>query len=101
MAIVTPRNPINSFKRLFSVGVRTRTQFSSLWGKVLVAGWGARALSRGSHLEVREQQNDYTKDDTVGNKDIQCACLQIAQEQGDDGVSHDARDDDTDQDRGH
>src|SRR6266702_4596298 len=65
MAIVTPRNPINSFKRLFSVGVRTRTQFSSLWGKVLVAGWGARALTRGSHLEECEQQHDYTKDDAL------------------------------------
>jgi hypothetical protein len=69
MAIVTPRNPINSFKRLFSVGVRTRTQISSLWGKVLVAGLGARALSRGSHLELREQRNDYIKAGAVGNKD--------------------------------
>ena len=31
---------------------------------------GARALSRGSHLELREQRNDYTKDGTLGNKDI-------------------------------
>src|ERR1700674_1124567 len=39
-------------------------------GKVLVAEEDARALSRGSYLEVREQRNDYTKDDAVGNKDM-------------------------------
>ena len=71
MAIVTPRKPINSLARRFSVGVRTRTQISSQWGKVLVAGQGARALSRGSHLELREQRNDYIKD-TAGGQGRVC-----------------------------
>ncbi len=45
---------------------------------MLVAGRVARALSRGSHLEVREQHDDYTKEAGVGNKDIQRAGFQLA-----------------------
>ena len=46
---------------------------------MLVAGLGARALSRGSHLELREQRIDYIKAGAVGNKDMRSACLQIPQ----------------------
>jgi hypothetical protein len=34
-------------------------------------------------VEEREQQNDYTKGDTVVNKDFQCACLEILEEKSD------------------
>src|ERR1700722_803364 len=80
MAMVTPRKPISSFRRLFSVGVRTRTQVSLQWGKVLVAGRAARALSRGTHLEVREQQTDYTKERAAGNRDVQGVCFLTGKE---------------------
>ena len=44
---------------------------------MLVAELGARALSRESHLVLREQRNDYIKDSAGGNKDMRSACLQI------------------------
>src|SRR5260370_10317221 len=46
MAIVKPTKPINSFRRLFSVGVRTRTHISLLGGEGArhrVGGAGAYA----------------------------------------------------------
>jgi hypothetical protein len=40
---------------------------------VSVTDLGARALTRGSHLKVYGQQNDYTKDAATGKKDIERA----------------------------
>jgi hypothetical protein len=70
MAIVMPIKPINSFKRLFSVGVRTRTKSPRI-GEGARIRLGARALARGSHLNLYGQQNDYTKDAATGKKDIE------------------------------
>jgi len=39
---------------------------------VLAADLGARALTRGSHLEDYEQRNDYIKAGSAGKKDVQC-----------------------------
>jgi hypothetical protein len=38
-------------------------------------GQVARALARKTQREEREQQHDYTKQDSVVNKDLECACL--------------------------
>src|SRR5271156_2803184 len=98
-ARLSPTKPIISLKRLFSVGVRTRTNLSiwleisfdglRVWarqGKAPVFAWGARALSHGTHREERQYEDDYTKQDPVINKDLECACLQIPQEERDHGV---------------
>jgi hypothetical protein len=69
MAIVMPIKPINSFSRLFSVGVRTRTESPQI-GEGARHRLGARALARGSYLNVYGQQNDYTKATATGKKDI-------------------------------
>ncbi len=51
-------------------------------------------------MEEREQQNDYTKGKSVVNKDFQCACLQILQEEGDDDEADDGGNGDADDERG-
>jgi hypothetical protein len=33
---------------------------------------GARALARGTHLEMYEQRIDYTKEKTAGKRDMIC-----------------------------
>jgi hypothetical protein len=38
-------------------------------------GQAARALARITQREEREQQDDYTKQDSVVNKDLESACL--------------------------
>jgi hypothetical protein len=90
-----PTKPIISLKRLFSVGVRTRTKLSSgYWGKAASQatsraggakytaatatpqGWVARALSRGTHSEEREYGDDYSKRDSGVHSDIERCVFQ-------------------------
>jgi hypothetical protein len=82
-------------KRLFSVGVRTRTKISSGYrGKAASReaaraggannaaatatpqGWVARALSRGTHSEEREYADDYSKRDSRVNSGIASCVFQ-------------------------
>src|SRR5260370_1728337 len=88
MARVMPRKPISSLNRRFSVGVSKRTQISRILGKGRTESHRTRGRwSRGSPVEDHQEQNEYTKDDAVNNKDLQRSCLQIAQQKADHAVA--------------
>src|SRR4029077_5674132 len=100
MAKVIPRKPISSLNRRFSVGVSKRTAVSWFLGKDKAASHRQRGRwSRGSPVEEHQEQDEYTKDQPVNNKDLECARLQITEQKADYGIPHQRGYGDTDQQR--
>jgi len=67
---VMPTNPINSFKRLFSVGVRTRTSFSLQWGRCSSGDWVRGRWRAVPIWKFTSNANDYIKDQPSGKQDV-------------------------------